>query len=41
VNDFVADLTWAQIQIVATHPDVVSIAPNVATIGPSKDGGPA
>ena len=42
VNDFVADLTWAQIQIVATHPDVVSIAPNAVTIGPpAKDGGPA
>ena len=41
VNDFVADLTWAQIQIVATHPDVVSIEPNVVPIGPWKDGGPA
>ena len=42
VNDFVADLTWAQIQVVATHPDVVSIEPNVVPIGPSKiDGGPA
>lgn len=41
VNDFVADLTWAQIQIVATHPDVVSIEPNVVTIGPWRDGGPA
>jgi hypothetical protein len=42
VDDFVADLTWAQIQIVATHPDVVSIAPNVAIIGPpNMDGGPA
>ena len=37
VNDFVADLTWAQIQIVATDPDVESIAPNVVTMG---DGGP-
>jgi hypothetical protein len=42
VNDFVAELTWAQIQNVATHPDVVSIAPNVATTGPpAQDGGPA
>jgi hypothetical protein len=42
VNQFVADLTWAQIQVVATHPDVLAIAPNMVTLGPpGRDGGPA
>jgi hypothetical protein len=40
VNAFVADLTWAQIQIVATHPDVVSIVSNVGGPPPSRDGSP-
>jgi hypothetical protein len=41
VDDFVADLTWEQIQIVATHPDVISIESNIAMMGPpGMDGGP-
>lgn len=42
VNIFRANLTWAEIQIVATHPDVVQIGGgNAGTVPPPTDGGPA
>jgi hypothetical protein len=41
IDAFVANLTWTQVQIVATHPDVVYIESNQVAPMSWRDGGPA